>query len=95
MDYSLLLEILHKECLYPYRTKLEKDSSTLFLKEMTEAKKELSEGLSEEKIKQIDNLLLHHLNYMDYINWRVNKKLLEYCVLIGMQLQKGFEEIDE
>lgn len=89
---SLLFELLLSKFLYDYREELEKNQNEFSGKAMRKSKQKLLDELDEEKRELFDRFVFDFDLYYTYLYHNVCVKLLNYSVLIGMQLQKAFDE---
>lgn len=96
MEGSILYDLIFQNAIRKWRQEIE-ESDNCNLKKILDKEKDLLCAVVDEKnYKLVNHFKLAVENYIDYIFYCVDIKLINMCIKIGMELQKSnYDSLDE
>lgn len=94
MDEAILYDLIAAKTIYKWREEVENEDCNI-RNMMLKERDSLYEAVDESKRELVNRFKLALENYLDYIYFCVDVKLINTCIKIGMELQKFFDDNDE
>ena len=92
MENSNIYDLLEHTLIKKWQQELDDEDECRFRKTMHENEETIKASLNEKQIELLKLFEVSINNYLDFIYYELNKKILNYGIQIGMQLQHAFSE---
>lgn len=91
---KILLDLIDEGLLFDLAKKVEEKDECRFGKILRKDEEELFAELNEEQINKVKQLEITVRNQEEYINFELQKYLLNYAFRLGMEMQEAFDKDD-
>lgn len=95
MDEAILYDLISAQTIDKWRNEAEKTDDCNFKKIMSKEQDLLYASVGENNRHLVSSFKLAVENYLDYIYYCVDVKLINICIKIGMELQKFYDSENE
>ncbi|MCL2061566.1 MAG: hypothetical protein FWH03_02970 [Firmicutes bacterium] len=95
MEKSKIYDLLDNELLHKWKTEIEKaESGSWFFTNAQEVFEELEKGLDKHEKVLLKTYALAIENKVDYVEYMLKIKVLNFGIKIGMELEKSFAAME-